>query len=580
MVLPKPKQLAKMDPIRFSVEASLVHRLGEESVSDQVLSLIELIKNSYDADATEVTVILRNLRTGAAHITIADDGSGMTLEELQRGWMRVATSIKSESRVSPIFHRQMLGQKGIGRFAIENLSERTTLSSYPRNSTEGYRVSFEWTKYQPRADLLAIPNEMVGFQKPQEIHGLEIQLDALRHRWTEQDIQRLWQFIRSLTPPAEIAMDFRVVVDTDEFQDLAGEVKSDFLEKAVFIFDARLAKTGEIKYQVEKHGEGVIKQKTGRIGDFSCGPVDFKLYFYYRDKSKLRANGVIVEDIDTIRKLLDNYGGIKVYRDGIRLSGFGNPDDDWTGLDAMARNDPTVVPARDQILAMVRITSSENPDITDTTTRENIIKNQSFQDLLKFVKDSIGVFAQMRGEVEKKRQAAPSQPNRYIQEARQRIQQNRSRKALLDFADQYPLVFYKNLEEEINIAYTSSLPNAGLVLGRKLVENLLYNILEEKFPKELGLRYIEDGGRAQDFSVLIDSLETKMAEFNREQRDVIVKFLALVKPFKRDANSKAHKVMDYLESVDELEKLKITEIVQFQLYLLKKIKSIAMQATT
>lgn len=143
----------------------------------------------------------------------------------------------------------------------------------------------------------------------------------------------------------------------------------------------------------------------------------------------------------------------------------------------------------------------------------------------------------------------------------------------MDFADKYPLVFYKKLEEEINQCYSASLPNASLMLSRKMVENLLYHIIEEKFAKDVTLRYAIDQGRAHDFSVLMINLESKLADFNREQQDYIKKLLMLIKPFKRDANSTAHKVIEYLDTVDELAKLKIPEIIEIELELIKKVKA-------
>ena len=60
-----------------------------------------------------------------------------------------------------------------------------------------------------------------------------------------------------------------------------------------------------------------------------------------------------------------------------------------------------------------------------------------------------------------------------------KIKENKERDALLDYAERYPAgVFYKKLEEEINICYMASLPNATMILSRKLVENLLYEILD------------------------------------------------------------------------------------------------------
>jgi hypothetical protein len=69
---------------------------------------------------------------------------------------------------------------------------------------------------------------------------------------------------------------------------------------------------------------------------------------------------------------------------------------------------------------------------------------------------------------------------------------------------------------------------------------------------------------------LVNNLESRIKDFNREQQDHIKKLLELVKPFKRDANSTAHKVMEYLTTLDELDKLKIAHIIEIELQLIKK----------
>jgi hypothetical protein len=286
----------------------------------------------------------------------------------------------------------------------------------------------------------------------------------------------------------------------------------------------------------------------------------------------MRNEGIEFNDFDSFLKILDDYGGIKVYRDKIRLSGFGNPSDDWTGLDSMSGGDPSVIPRRSQVIAMVRIGSEHNPDINDTTTRENIIRNKSFQDMLKFVQDSITVFSQMRGEIENKRQPAPKEPNKYVARSIEVAKKNSERKPLLDFSADYPKIFpwYVRLEEEINICYFASQPNATLMLSRKMVENLIYNILATKFPKEIDLRFDTGQARAHGLNKLIKNLEGRETDFHPEQRDALNKLVFLVKAFRLDANSNVHNIIQYLENIDELDKLKITEIVSLELQILKK----------
>lgn len=572
-MLSLPENKNALDPMKFSVEARLVHRLGEESVSDSVLAVVELVKNSYDDDAKRVLVELNNLRTGRSGIIVCDDGNGMSRVQLQNSWMRIATSCKLREPLSPIFKRHRLGQKGVGRFAVENLSRQTTITTYPRDSEEGYQVIFDWDAYNSDNNVTDVQNTCFSFKKSKEVHGLKIELINLRHAWPEQNVKKLMLFLKALTPPTAAASNFQIEVKSDEFKQLSGVIDSDFLNKAVFIFEANLSKTGDKTYAFTVPSKGLTNTKIDKQENFCCGPINFKLYFYYRQKAQLATFGVKVDNIEDFKNMLIDYGGIKIYRDGMRISGFGNPEDDWVGLDALSLRDPTIIPARNQVIAMVNINSSDNPNIIETTTRENLIRNESFTDMLNFIKESISVFAQMRAEFEQKRQPAPKESKPFIRQSIEKTKEIKERKELLDFTDKYPLIFYKNLEQEINQCHSTSLPNATLILSRKMAENLLYHILEEKFPKEISLRYAVDQGRAQDFSVLLINLESRLAEFDREQQDYIKKLLTLIKPFKRDANSTAHKVMEYLETIDELAKLKIPEIIELELQLIKKVQA-------
>jgi len=71
-----------MQKVKFSVDASLIERLGNELVSKKETALSELVKNSYDADATEVNLIFKDTDEKGGTLIIEDNGTGMTEEEL------------------------------------------------------------------------------------------------------------------------------------------------------------------------------------------------------------------------------------------------------------------------------------------------------------------------------------------------------------------------------------------------------------------------------------------------------------------------------------------------------------------
>lgn len=103
--------------LNFSIDSSLLFQLGEQLVAKPSIALSELVKNAYDADATHVIVSLERIGKQGGTISIIDNGHGMSLEEIQNFWMRIATTSKRSREISKIYCRPLTGAKGIGRFA-------------------------------------------------------------------------------------------------------------------------------------------------------------------------------------------------------------------------------------------------------------------------------------------------------------------------------------------------------------------------------------------------------------------------------------------------------------------------------
>ena len=100
-----------MDYLNFSVDSALLRELGEKLVESVHIALAELVKNAYDADATEVKVEFVKNESGEDEIHITDDGIGMNFNDVQNYWMRIATSVKGKNRVSLIYGRRRTGEK-------------------------------------------------------------------------------------------------------------------------------------------------------------------------------------------------------------------------------------------------------------------------------------------------------------------------------------------------------------------------------------------------------------------------------------------------------------------------------------
>lgn len=125
LILSLSNELASFDEdnVRFSVDAGVIDRLGSELVARQETAVSELVKNSYDADATEVRLTFKDSSNIGGNLIISDDGVGMTKDQLINGFMRISSTDKLRNPYSEMYRRKRAGRKGIGRFAVQRLGK-------------------------------------------------------------------------------------------------------------------------------------------------------------------------------------------------------------------------------------------------------------------------------------------------------------------------------------------------------------------------------------------------------------------------------------------------------------------------
>jgi hypothetical protein len=116
---------------------------------------------------------------------------------------------------------------------------------------------------------------------------------------------------------------------------------------------------------------------------------------------------------------------------------------------------------------------------------------------------------------------------------------------------QYPDDFYKGLIDEINCLYSEKHLISLPVLVRKLLENLIIDILRKKYnTSELNLYYDPSRYRFQDFSTLIKNLELKLYDFQSITPNFNKEFLKNINEFREKGNSSAHSIDVYLNKDD------------------------------
>lgn len=154
---------SEVQEFSFTVDSALLRELGERLVSTVHVALSELVKNSYDADATTVKVRIEEQEQGGPLIVVEDNGSGMSPDAVSNFWMRIGTTNKEDAPRSERFGRPRTGRKGVGRFACRRLGTVLVLETLahvqrPGRGKETARttITFDWTAFVPGEEVESV----------------------------------------------------------------------------------------------------------------------------------------------------------------------------------------------------------------------------------------------------------------------------------------------------------------------------------------------------------------------------------------------------------------------------------------
>jgi signal transduction histidine kinase len=363
--------------VEFRPRARLLKLIGAELISDEVLAITELVKNSHDADASGVIVEFRGVTGTNGKITISDDGHGMDLDVLLGHWMEPAgTSKSAETRVTN-GRRRVLGEKGVGRFAADKLARNLELISRCGGDKREVIAAFNWDEFDNDTRMLSEVKNRWQIRPASEIakKGTILRMTGLRTTWNERMFRRLCTRLTRLRSPFAELDSFAIRIDSDEFPQYSGELRSDILERAPYRIDAVF--DGQQRIEVNLNGARSVEHTWNGHGDLGCGPVRVRLFAFDLETEAVARIGPRME----ARAWLKEWSGISIYRDGFRVWPYGEPHDDWLRLDQRRVNNPVTRLSNNQVVGFVEITRDGNPELADQTNREGILRSRSFEDL-------------------------------------------------------------------------------------------------------------------------------------------------------------------------------------------------------
>lgn len=215
--------------LKWRFDVSTFRLIGRDLITDRVTALFELVKNCYDANAQNVNVIFENVGAGKkqAVIRVEDDGYGMSFEDIRDKWMVIGTSSKRARPYSPKpFNRKCVGEKGIGRFAVDKLGDKVSVITKKEGEEKWLKVDIDWTAYytetEKEADIrLFTDMENVYTYNDAEnpdVSGTKLIITSIREPWTKKEIEHLMREISKIVSPfANLSYPFKVRVIAPEF---------------------------------------------------------------------------------------------------------------------------------------------------------------------------------------------------------------------------------------------------------------------------------------------------------------------------------------------------------------------------
>jgi signal transduction histidine kinase len=425
----------------FRPRARIIKIIGQELISNDVIALVELIKNSYDADAEKIEIHLNDILDDQGEIIVKDFGTGMTYEKIINVWLEPATPDKKSKggqTFSLCYKRRFLGEKGIGRFAVHRLGEKIVLITRAKiNCSElldyETKITIDWSDFTEEKYLSEIPVSISKINRPEtfvDTSGTLIRITGI-HPWKNlKSVTDAAIKIKSLESPitpkkvqlhesSKFSSDpgFTVQLQSNrpDVNKAINEVKSlkDLLDTAFYKFSGIIDEFGNLVYEYSfdrpdlpdmKRGPKLLEEFLPAINpewfeehplNSLTSPGQFEVNFYAWDleTATLRIAGLA----DYYRNIIKPNAGIRIYRDNFRVWPYGEPDDDWLGLDLKRLNTPKERSvSRNQVFGVVHISSITNGNLKDQSNREGLIINEHYEQFFQLVSSALTVFAKER----------------------------------------------------------------------------------------------------------------------------------------------------------------------------------------
>lgn len=405
------RKLIGEKPFEFSARVTL--QLGRESISSSTVAISELIKNSYDADADEVTLSFHLRQDATSTLVIEDNGVGMSPDTIFDHWLKIGTDNKATIERSPGKGRVLTGAKGLGRLGIDRLCRKLVLYSKTPEMDDAIQLDLDWRKFENTTKTLSeIKHPIYAVDLPlidkygeaftgEKNSGTRMVLMGLKDDWDENFLESLENELRLLISPFQAENEFSInlkVFRGNEHREkrLSSEK---FLSAARWKVRASVDGAGLVSacYTNNQKQLDVIQapipweswlKNSGTKPLF--GPIEFEFYYLVQDAANLTKLNLRVKNFREFMRLNQ---GVRLYRDHFRVRPYGEPSGkgDWLDIGLRKVSSPGGVSQQgwkigpNQIIGSVLISRETNAILNDQANREGIVENTAFFQLRTFL---------------------------------------------------------------------------------------------------------------------------------------------------------------------------------------------------
>jgi signal transduction histidine kinase len=408
--------------MHFKFSPNILNRLGEELIPNPDQGIIELVKNSYDADATECTVELVNTNAMGGSLIISDNGVGMDISAISEGWLVLGRS-KKATREPTSLGRLPVGDKGLGRLAALRQGSQVHLKTRPKNEPGfEYSLTINWNDFE-KVDVIEDVSFEVQKNTTNKPQGTDIIISNFRSQFGRHDIQRLARELLLLADPFDNRVAFRPKLIAAEFADLEKQVNEAYFEDADYHLKASLNAEGIAEVSLlDWKGDLLFHAEQSDLSKeaYRTVPAEFELWVFLLSTQKFSNKKA---SLGEVKDWLAKVGNVHLYHRGLRVKPYGDQEDDWLNINLARARNPDINPSTRTVIGRV-IANDPDDILIQKTDRLGFLDNEAFLELRRFAIDVVKWMSRVRlREAEKKREIAKQESSRDVKDAKTRIEE-------------------------------------------------------------------------------------------------------------------------------------------------------------